>query len=367
MIALTWRPVGLRGDNWADDATWAHDGGVTPRNGYVLAVLAAVLGAALLMLSPEKTAQEDPSGASLPTPTVRPTKSARSAPGGLGSLATAAASPTPQEGGGGSKSAEPVDLGAQPSAACAQGMVLVDGPYCPFVAHRCEVRLGVFEGGVPQAGVSRCGRFANTVICEGRPSHLHFCIDRYEYPNIDGVRPAVLVDFRQAEQACEVEGKSLCHADEWAFACEGKNTWPYPHGLDRKPGSCNVDRREGSHRGDLGVKTGSVVARLKAIDGRSLSGARPRCNSPFGVGDTTGNVAEWVHDPDGAKSGAPVAVIGGHFGLGAATCRSRVWPSTRSHRDHRIGFRCCARARDGQPRRRLLPSGVRLSHRRKLR
>ncbi|MFP6683895.1 MAG: SUMF1/EgtB/PvdO family nonheme iron enzyme [Polyangiaceae bacterium] len=339
---------------------------MTPRNGYVIAVLAAVLGATLLLLRPEKPAEQAPAGASSATSAAQAAKAARDAPRGIGALATAVASTTPHAGGGGSKPAEPAESGSQPSTACPQGMVLVDGPYCPFVAHRCEMRLGVFEGGAPQAGVSRCGRFANTVICEGRPSQLHFCIDRYEYPNIDGVRPAVLVDFRQAERACKVEGKTLCHADEWAFACEGKNTWPYPHGLHRKAGSCNVDRLERSDRGPAVVKPSSVAARLTAIDGRSLSGARPRCNSPFGVGDTTGNVAEWVHDPNGAKSGAPIAVIGGHFGLGAATCRSRIWPTTRSHRDHRVGFRCCARARDGQPRRRLLPSGVRLSHRRKL-
>jgi len=363
---FTGKPVDERGDNWADEATWEHDGAVTPRNGYVLAVLAAILGAALLLLSVEKPAELGRDGASTATPAAQDAKGARGALGASGSSATGAVSMTPPEGAGGAKPAASADSRAPSSAACPQDMVLVDGPYCPFVAHRCEMRLGVFEGGVPQAGPPRCGRFANTLICEGRPSQLHFCIDRYEYPNIDGVRPAVLVDFRQAERACEVEGKTLCHADEWAFACEGKKTWPYPHGLQRKAGACNVDRRERSDRGLAAVEAGSVAARLTAIDGRTLSGARPRCNSPFGVGDTTGNVAEWVHDPDGAKSGAPIAVIGGHFGLGAATCRSRVWPTTRSHRDHRVGFRCCARARDGQPRRRLLPSGVRLSHRRKL-
>ena len=59
-----------------------------------------------------------------------------------------------------------------------------------------------------------------------RPSKLRFCIDRYEYPNLRGVRPVVMVDYFQAENACEIEGKRLCEAEEWTFACEGVGTWP---------------------------------------------------------------------------------------------------------------------------------------------
>jgi hypothetical protein len=248
-------------------------------------------------------------------------------------------------------------------------MVLVSGRYCPFVAHRCEKQLGVFVGGAPQDGPSRCARYADSLLCEGRPSLLHFCIDRFEYPNVEGVRPAVLVDFGQAEQACAVEGKTLCDAAEWAFACEGSRTWPYPHGLDRRSGACNIDRPQarpdavGSRPADAAAA--DVAAMLGHVDGRVPSGTRPRCTSPFGVADTTGNVAEWVHDPQ--ADAALVALMGGHFGLGEATCRSRTRPGKRSFRSHRAGFRCCSRVADGQPRRRLLPNGVRLERRRRLR
>ena len=40
-----------------------------------------------------------------------------------------------------------------------------------------------------------------------------------------------MVDYGDARRACKVEGKRLCTSDEWQFACEGPQMWPYPYGL----------------------------------------------------------------------------------------------------------------------------------------
>src|SRR4029079_4034139 len=117
---------------------------------------------------------------------------------------------------------------------CGEGMVLVDGIYCPYVGHTCTSFLNE-ERDV-------CQRYAPEVLCEGRLQRRRFCVDVFEYPNMEGVIPAVMTDFNDARRACAVEGKRLCTAEEWEFACEGTQMWPYPYGTERDPTACNIDR-----------------------------------------------------------------------------------------------------------------------------
>jgi formylglycine-generating enzyme required for sulfatase activity len=69
------------------------------------------------------------------------------------------------------------------------------------------------------------------------------------------------------------------------------------------------------------------------------SGASPRCKSPFGVYDMTGNVDEWTRStrPTGYRS----ILKGGYWGPVRTRCR----PSTRAHGEdysyYQQGFRCC--------------------------
>ena len=113
-------------------------------------------------------------------------------------------------------------------------MVLVDGIYCPYVGHRCLSYIDEAK--------DVCLRYAPEVLCEGRLQHRRYCIDVYEYPNLAGVRPAVMPDWNLARHACEVEGKRLCTVEEWEFACEGTEMWPYPYGTERDAEACNIDR-----------------------------------------------------------------------------------------------------------------------------
>ena len=114
-----------------------------------------------------------------------------------------------------------VRINPESSAACGDGMVLVDGIYCPYVGHTCTKFL--FE----ERDV--CDHYAPEVLCEGRLQHRRYCMDVFEYPNLEGVVPAVMVDWDDAKRVCGVEGKRLCTTEEWEFACEGPQMWPYPY------------------------------------------------------------------------------------------------------------------------------------------
>jgi hypothetical protein len=117
---------------------------------------------------------------------------------------------------------------------CGDGMILVDGIYCPYVGHTCKSFLNEER--------DLCQRYAPDVFCEGRLQHRRFCIDVFEYPNIEGAVPANMIDWREAHRACAVENKRLCTVEEWEFACEGTEMWPYPYGVERSPEACNIDR-----------------------------------------------------------------------------------------------------------------------------
>jgi formylglycine-generating enzyme len=258
-------------------------------------------------------------------------------------------------------------------------MVLVDGDYCPAVAHFCAEWIGedrnssnVDAPNSSDAGAAapgrRCRRYDDRLICEGRPAHLHVCVDRYEYPNLRNAVPAILVTYREAAAACAVEGKRLCEADEWILACEGPKTWPYPYGIERAPGACNVDRApRPADRAALATPA-DVSLEVERLDQRVPSGSSPRCASPFGAFDMSGNAAEWVHERHGRRGVVPsdTALAGGDWERTSATCRrvdARFGPD---HSGLTTGFRCCADALDHEPARRMLPEGRRLPNRRPL-
>jgi sulfatase modifying factor 1 len=196
--------------------------------------------------------------------------------------------------------------------ACPDGMLLVDGSHCPFVAHRCA-----------DGDAARCHRYVPEVLCEGKARRVRVCVDRLEYPNLEGVRPASGVSFEDAGRACAAESKRLCTMSEWELACEGPEIWPMPIGVRRDPRRCVMDR-------------GSF-----ARDRLPPAGSETSCASTFGVLDMMGGVAEWVVDPAGTKTNAPFAWVleGGSAAAGRA-CRDPV-RDARTAGVTDAGFRCC--------------------------
>jgi sulfatase modifying factor 1 len=215
---------------------------------------------------------------------------------------------------------------------CAPGMVEVEGDYCPTLEQKCLRWLD------PETK-QRCAEFLPTSSCKGKTVHKHFCVDRFEYPNVQGEKPAVMKTWLDARATCQSEGKRLCGESEWTLACEGRERLPYPYGYTRNDEACNVDKPHPDVDEAAIANPATRAAEVARLDQRDPSGAREACVSPYGVYDMTGNVDEWVVNESGKpyKSG----LKGGYWG----PVRDRCRPMTIAHNEefsfYQIGFRCC--------------------------
>ena len=112
-----------------------------------------------------------------------------------------------------------------------------------------------------------------------------FYIDKYEYPNMEGVAPFQYMSYDAARMMCELDGKRLCTAAEWTRACGGPDADKYQTGEIHLGGFCN----------DYLMKFDK--------QGIRPAGDMPACTTHEGVVDMAGNAAEWV---------AERGVMGGH-------------------------------------------------------
>ena len=137
---------------------------------------------------------------------------------------------------------------------------------------------------------------------------LKVCIDKYEYPDKQGAVPQVNVSYTDAQKLCEGQGKRLCSAEEWQWACSGLEGFPYSYGWVFDKATCNTEAR---------IPEGS--------------GNRYKCIGKFGVMDMVGNVFEWVKGPDGGS-----AAMGGPL----SKCQA-VSPGESGGAKPQTGLRCC--------------------------
>ncbi len=234
--------------------------------------------------------------------------------------------------------------------ACPEGMVDVrgrvkDGGWAPTDMVRAAQDVTCVDW-IDTRFPERCARFDRErwwAVSSAFPkAAMRFCIDRFEYPNRHGAYPWIMVSYGEAGALCGREGKRLCTEQEWTFACEGEEAMPYPYGYDRDSDACVFDRawREPDAAALVSRDSERAVAELDRLWQGEPSGSRPRCRSPFGVFDMTGNVDEWTSA--NVPGERPSVLKGGYWGVGRNRCR----PSTRAHgRDfayYQIGFRCCA-------------------------
>ena len=153
-----------------------------------------------------------------------------------------------------------------------------------------------------------------------------------------------MVDWNEARGVCGKEGKRLCTEAEWTLACEGPQAMPYPYGYARDAEACVIDRpwRTTDASALVPRDTERALAELDRLWQGERSGARPRCRSPFGVYDTTGNVDEWTSSV--VRGERPSILKGGYWGPVRDRCRA----STRAHGEdflfYQQGFRCCSDA-----------------------
>jgi hypothetical protein len=139
---------------------------------------------------------------------------------------------------------------------CPEGMVRVEGDYCPDVEQTCKKHHPEYErdqerrrkaeekGQKHKSTVSeRCLEYAAPTVCKSKDKRrLSFCIDPFEYPNEKGQLPALLISWTDAKKTCEGLGKRLCTEDEFNFACEGPEMLPYTYGFVRDPAKCSIDK-----------------------------------------------------------------------------------------------------------------------------
>jgi formylglycine-generating enzyme len=191
----------------------------------------------------------------------------------------------------------------------------------------------------------RCGEFDEEkwkgLIAALPVEAMHFCMDRYEYPNRKGENPIILIDWNEAGGICKRQNKRLCTENEWTFACEGEAALPYPYGFVRDADACNVDKTWRQFFGGFlrGNPEKTAIAELDYLWQGLPSGSKPKCKSPFGIYDMTGNVDEWtVSSLPGRKS----ILKGGYWGPVRTRCR----PSTRAHGEEHAFYqqsvRCCS-------------------------
>jgi hypothetical protein len=267
---------------------------------------------------------------------VRPAEASTAQPAAAGSAVVAgpASSAAASEGqaGEGRGDDRKTTVSGQPDGAssCAPGMILVEGDYCPEVEHACK-RWLENEGRYKHY---RCEEYTSARCLSKAREHKKFCIDRDEYVPPGESLPASRQSWTDAERTCSDQGKRVCLESEWNFACEGEEMRPYPYGWKRDAEACNADRVD-IFRGDGQLR-----------DLRVGPADKPRCVSPFGVHNLSGNLEEFVTiDRSMDFHGHPrPAMKGAYWQPSRNHCRAAQTAHDRFYKGTETGFRCCSDA-----------------------
>ena len=159
--------------------------------------------------------------------------------------------------------------------------------------------------------------------------------------------PISAVSWEEARRYCAWRGKRLPTEAEWELAATGRGQRPYPWTL---PGG-------GTCRRALAFMDSAHCA-SDALP----AGATPDGDSPEGLSDLSGNVAEWVEDSyapyeEGAALGAwstvddaqKVVRGGGLYHSGPWLGARARWSASKEARGQSLGFRCARTEGDPDP------------------
>src|SRR5271157_1517292 len=91
--------------------------------------------------------------------------------------------------------------------ACPADMVEIAGDFCPEVVQNCT-NLDMTVHNVN--GYVRCLEYAPTQCLSKKKVSMHFCMDKYEWPNQKNVKPSIMVSWYDMKRNCEDIGKRLC-------------------------------------------------------------------------------------------------------------------------------------------------------------
>lgn len=236
---------------------------------------------------------------------------------------------------------ETTDAAEGNRGACTAGMIEVKGTM-RVTDIGDELQKGICSKWINRDFPERCASFDKdkwAAIRDKLPTKpMKYCIDRYEYPNRKGEYPVVYTNFPEAVELCKSQQKRLCSEEEWTFACEGEDARPYPYGFDRDATACVTDKAWRPFDGGAYGKKETLIRELDRLWQGVPSGSQPKCKSPFGVYDMTGNIDEWTKS---SVPGRQSILKGGYWGPVRTRCR----PSTRAHGEAHVfyqqGLRCC--------------------------
>jgi formylglycine-generating enzyme required for sulfatase activity len=224
-----------------------------------------------------------------------------------------------------------IEAAAEAASPCPPEMVLVEGNYCPRVEQTCKRYLDYGE-----FAYYRCGEYEKPAKClSDARVKMRFCIDREEYviPGDDagpGI-PANWQSYTMSNDVCHSRGGRNCTESEWQFACEGEDMHPYPYGdgFVRDGTACNIDRSP-------------VASGKELLDLRAPITDYPRCLSPFGVHNMSGNVEEWATKDDPPEAPPMRASMKGAWWLpGKNYCRAATVDHDELYKGTQTGIRCC--------------------------
>jgi len=148
------------------------------------------------------------------------------------------------------------------------------------------------------------------------------CMDRYEAPNIYGMKPWVMQAATSAEVLCRAWDKRLCTESEWRAACE-LTSEPCHNNEQWKP----WDR-----------STANSPREVERLWQGTPSGSVETCRTPAGVYDLIGNVEEWVISEK--KKGWSHVLKGGWW-ASKFTCKRINDEHEPKFQFYQTGFRCC--------------------------
>jgi len=187
--------------------------------------------------------------------------------------------------------------------ACPDDMVEIEGDYCPQVREKClyNVDIDGIRSAKPVNDLWSCGEFQVPTVCtSSKLVHMHYCIDKYEWPNKKGQVPQDWMTWYDAKKAVESVGKRLCTAREWTLAAEGPNMHPLPYGDGfHRNQMCNIDNHMPKGMDVFKSRTPNDETSQELRSLLVPSGSKPDCHSDYGVYDMAGNIDEFVVNEGG--------------------------------------------------------------------
>jgi len=154
--------------------------------------------------------------------------------------------------------------------------------------------------------------------------------------SMPGVLPANASWF-EADQACRAAGKRTCTTEEWVTACQGARAID-----DDNDGNFANDYVEGNQfpYADWYEPGWCRTTQDRDTGAPGKTGGNPRCQTPTGIFDLGGNLAEWV----GGDEATAVMLGGDYRSKDKSGCFRPASTFGPGHKNIGIGFRCCSDA-----------------------